>query len=85
MKLKPLTENKTELTVTNKQGNRVRILFSYQTPVACDILTNCGTEFYKTEVYYSKTTTKHIKSWLPYEDAETVEQEWFDRLLDEVK
>lgn len=81
MNLKPLGTNKTELTITNKEGQRVRILFSYQTPVACDILTAEGMLYYVTEETYSNTTTKHIKSWLPYEMAEMQPQSFFDELV----
>lgn len=81
MNLKQLGSNKTELTLTNKEGQRVRVLFSYQTPVAANILTSCGTEFYRTEEHYSNTTTKHIKTWLPFADADVKPQSFFDELV----
>lgn len=81
MNLKPIAANKTELTLTNKEGQRVRVLFSYETPVAADILTSCGMEYYITEEYYSRTTTKHIKSWLPVDQAEKKPQAFFDGLV----
>lgn len=80
MNLKPLGANKTELTLM-KDGQRVRVLFSYQTPVAADVLTSCGMEYYITEQKYSNTTTKHIKSWLPVDQAEKKPQEFFDGLV----
>ena len=80
MNLKPLGANKTELTL-NRNGQRVRVLFSYETPVAADVLTSCGMEYYRTGEYYSRTTTKHIKSWLPFADAEVKPQTFFDELV----
>lgn len=81
MNLKPLGANKTELTITNKDGERVRVLFSYQTPVAASILKADGQHFFRTAEYYSRTTAKHIKSWLPFDDAEVTEAEFFTRLV----
>lgn len=80
MNLKPLGVNKTELTL-ERNGQRVRVLFSYETPVAADVLTSCGMEYYITDQYYSRTTTKHIKSWLPVADAEKKPQTFFDELV----
>lgn len=81
MNLKQLGANKTELTLTNKEGQRVRVLFSYETPVAADILKEDGTSFYVTEEYYSRTTKKHISSWCPVADAEVMPQSFFDELV----
>lgn len=80
MNLKPLGANKTELTL-EKDGQRVRVLFSYQTPVAADILTAEGMEYYIIDQKYSNTTTKHIKSWLPIDQAEERPQEFFKGLV----
>jgi hypothetical protein len=82
MNLKPLGTNKTEVTIENKNGNRVRVLFSYETPVAFDELTETGLHYYKTETYYSRTTSKHIGSWLPKDQAVTLTQEQFDKALE---
>ena len=54
MKLRPVGSNQTELTI-----NGITILFSYTTPVA--ILGLGGN--YKTEKWYSQTTTRHINSF----------------------
>jgi hypothetical protein len=80
MNLKPLGANKTELTL-EKDGQRIRVLFSYETPVACDILTSEGMEYYRTEEFYSKTTSKHINSWMPMDQAEEKPQSFFDDLV----
>lgn len=80
MNLKPLGANKTELTIM-KNGQRVRVLFSYETPVAADVLTSCGMEYYITDQKYSNTTTKHIRSWCPFRDAEKKPQAFFDELV----
>jgi len=54
MKLNPIKSNMTELELNNKV-----ILFSYKTPVAmCDY-----SNIYKTDRYYSQTTSKHINQW----------------------
>jgi len=54
MKLNPIKNNMNELELNDKV-----ILFSYNTPVAmCDY-----SNIYKTDRYYSQTTTKHINQW----------------------
>ena len=64
MKLKQHSSNCHELALA-----RGAVLFSYETPVAIsfDYPTQIGrSEFYgvyKTNVKYSKTTTRHINSW----------------------
>ena len=76
MNLKPLGTNKTELNLKEHGGHYgVRILFSYETPVAYSILTEQGRSFYRTEKRWSNTTTRHIKSWLPYDDATVLSQD----------
>lgn len=77
MNLKPLGTNKTELRL----NETTRVLFSYETPVAYTKLTECGMKYYMTNEYYSRTTTKHIKSWMPLEDAESVNQSVIDELV----
>jgi hypothetical protein len=74
MKIEQVGSNMTELIL----GNGTVILFSYKTPVAC---WKDGT-FYRTETYYSKTTTKHINKWLPQGvKAQTAGKEFFDILV----
>ena len=69
--------NQTELT-----ANGVKVLFSYNTPVACWI----NGQFYKTNKRWSVTTSKHVNKWvcsdnslihLPLEK----EQTFFDGLI----
>ena len=71
MQLKPLGSNKTELTISP----RIQVLFSYETPVAAWI----DGQFFKTDIKWSKTTSKHINSWahLPIEKP----QEFFNGLV----
>lgn len=57
MKLKKLGNNET-LIVYN---NGIEILFSYETPVAGHII---GEGYFKTDTYYSVTTSKHINKYL---------------------
>lgn len=77
MNLKPLGSNKTEINL----GNGVKVLFSYETPVAAQILTPTGMEYHVTEEFYSRTTTAHINSWLPKEDRIKQTPKWFHELL----
>lgn len=79
MNLKPLGANKTQLTL-EKNGHQTEIFFSYQTPVAARIIDECGASWYVTDEYYSRTTSKHINSWVPKEFAETKPQSFFDEL-----
>jgi hypothetical protein len=82
MNLKPLAANKTEVTITNKEGNRVRVLFSYKTPVAFDVLSSCGLAWYRTATNYSRTSERHINSWLPKDQVIVLTQAEFDDALD---
>jgi len=72
MKLNTLGNNKTELTVN---GNTV--FFSYNTAVAC----NFEGKFYRTNKFWSVTTSKHINQWLDGINAEEKEQSFFDSLV----
>ncbi len=84
MNLKPIASNMTEV----KAGNKT-VLFSYQTPVAYKELTPEGMTYFKTNQYWSATTTRHINKWLPKPQeefgVEEVEQSELDNLLSEVK
>ncbi len=57
MKLSRIGYNKT-LVVLN---NGVEIFFSYDTPVAGR---SADYEYFKTDTFYSKTTSRHINSYL---------------------
>lgn len=84
MTLNPIKANMTEVTV-NVQGDKAQVLFSYKTPVAMRLLTSSGMEYPVTDQYWSRTTSKHINSWMPKEDRIEHPQEFFDTLLSEVK
>ena len=80
MKLSPVGSNQTELTI-----NGITVLFSYQTPVA--ILGLGGN--YKTDKYYSKTTSRHINSFFkglekPKEIPQNVIDNYFQMMEDGV-
>lgn len=77
MNLKPLGNNVTELSL--KDG--IKVLFSYSTPVAVRALTPSGMEYYVTDVFYSRTTIKHINDWIPKEDRIEKPQTWFNELV----
>lgn len=55
------------------------ILFSYETPVAVHII---GSHFLITEVYHSRTTSKHIGLFAPKDAVrEIVPQERIDNVI----
>ena len=73
MKLRPVGSNQTELTI-----NGIIILFSYQTPVA--VIGLHGN--YKTDKYWSKTTTRHINSFFKgLQEPSEIPQNYFDELI----
>jgi hypothetical protein len=61
MRIKPIGKNMVELNVDDK-----RVLFSYETPVACHIP---GKGFFKTAEFFSTTTSRHIDKWLRWSGA----------------
>jgi hypothetical protein len=67
--ISPIGHNQTELAI-----GHYRVLFSYETPVALlDVPTG---RYYTTDTYYSRTTTRHINSWLDGSNATTVTQDF---------
>ena len=65
MILRQLGSNQTELSFNN--GNS--IFFSYETPVAgYDAVDG----FFKTETYYSKTTSRHINKYFKHVDENDI-------------
>jgi hypothetical protein len=79
MELKPIKANMTELTL----NTGVKILFSYQTPVAAYSASSGW--FTKTSKFWSKTTSRHINQWLNGNEAVLNPQEFFDNLRVGVK
>ncbi len=81
MKLTPIASNMTEIEIGNKT-----VLFSYKTPVAYH---EAGVGFYKTNKYWSRTTSKHINQWLKENNCDgnlgdmlrEVSQETLDNLI----
>ena len=71
MELKHISGNKNQITL--KDGTQV--LFSYATPVACWI----DGAFYKTDKFWSKTTSRHINEWSHL--ATIKPQSYFDNLV----
>jgi hypothetical protein len=72
MKLNSIAANQTEITFPN--GNTV--FFSYNTPVAARV----NGKYYVTEHKWSRTTARHITSWLGAVSPITKPQTWFDAL-----
>ena len=75
MKLKPYGSNMTTLELN---GGTV-ILFSYSTPVAGYHMENH--EFFKTNEWYSSTTTRHINKYLDGANAAIIEQSEIDSMV----
>ena len=65
MILRQLGSNQTELSLNN--GNS--IFFSYETPVAGF---DAEDGFFKTETYYSKTTSRHINQYFKHVDESDI-------------
>ena len=72
MKVKIVAPNQTELITDN-----MIVFFSYNTPVAADILGH----YYRTSKKWSVTTSKHINQWLDGVKAEVRDQDFFDNLI----
>lgn len=78
MKINQIGSNQIQLTI-----DKGIILISYSTPVAA-ILNEGGFKVYKTNKFWSKTTSKHIGNWIKGEtDREILEkdQSFFDDLI----
>ena len=73
MKIKRLGASKTLLALPSGS----EIFYSYDTPVAAQV----AGEFYKTNEYYSRTTSKHITQYLNGREAETVPQSMINQLV----
>ncbi len=80
MTLKNLGEHKNEIRLNDTYDTR--ILISYETPVAYRQTFNDGVHFFMTEKNWSRTTSKHINSWLPKSQALEVPQSSLDLLFD---
>lgn len=83
MKLIPIKANMTELEL----ANGTKVLFSYQTPVACWFVDGDKQVLRKTQKKWSRTTTRHINQWIVKTDnwtermIDTMPQEYFDSLV----
>jgi len=73
MQIKNIGSNMTELRLNCGTS----VLFSYETPVAC----NTTDGWFKTEQWFSVTTTKHVNKWLEGIKAQTRPQEFFNTLV----
>ncbi len=73
MKLKGIGSNMIELTTGD-----YTFLFSYETPVAYH---KEGVGFYRTDEFFSKTTSRHINKWLHRATAAKVSQTHIEELL----
>ena len=68
-----IASNMTEI----KTNNNDYVLFSYSTPVAGYDKQGA----FKTDVWYSRTTTKHINKYLDGRNARVVEQDYINSLI----
>jgi len=77
MRLKQVASNVSELVL----ADNLAVLFSYKTPVA-------GWDkdgAFKTEQFYSKTTSKHINKYFDgHNDPRLVSQDYINQLIKEV-
>ena len=71
MKIKIVGANQTEVHMTDSV-----VFFSYETPVAAQI----NGQYFVTDRKFSRTTTKHINSWLESVNAQITTQEFFNAL-----
>ncbi len=85
MNLTPIKANMTELRIL-RNNEVVRILFSYQTPVA---LQSQSLGLMKTSQKWSRTTSKHITQWINEMHGGMVPremgQEYFDTFMNDLK
>ena len=56
------------------------IFFSYETPVAALV----DGEYFRTEKFWSVTTSRHINNWLDGVKATEKPQEFFDNLIGDI-
>ena len=73
MNIKQLGSNQTELEIKG-----ARVLFSYSTPVACEL----SSGYYKTAKKWSKTTSRHINLWLNGNNAIEADQGLFNDIVE---
>ncbi len=73
MSIRPIAANQTEVSTS-----KAIVFFSYRTPVAAKV----NGVPYRTEKFWSTTTSRHINKWLDRRTVETRPQAFFDSLLD---
>jgi len=79
MKLTPIKANMTELEIPcGNNETPIRVLFSYQTPVATYDDVN---GYRRTTKKWSMTTTRHINQWMKGFTGEEVDQSELDDLV----
>lgn len=74
MKVKNIGSNQSLVQL----NNGVEVLVSYETPVACFIP---GKGYFQSETKYSKTTSKHINTWIGWKGAPTMPQAKIEALM----
>ena len=84
MKIKNIGSNMTELALFHG----MKVLVSYETPVAMYTPYEPQEGLYRTRKKWSATTTRHINKWLSQFEhlnisVEELPQEYFDNLLEE--
>jgi len=82
MKITNIASNMTEVRV----NDNIALLVSYSTPVAAHTFySSTGHHYYKTNRWWSQTTTRHINKWLKLEgfpEVEDKDQKFFDIILE---
>jgi hypothetical protein len=75
MKLTPIRAN---MNVVDLGDGKLEVLFSYKTPVACFVP---GDGYFRTEKFWSVTTSRHINQWIGDAPVTVRPQEYFDHLI----
>jgi len=68
MKVRKISNTSTEINLSDGTS----ILVSYETPVA--MYSPQGSCFYRTDTFWSVTTSKHINAWLDGASASKIDQ-----------
>ena len=75
MQLTPIASNMTQVDL-----NGFQVLFSYRTPVAC---LSDDNKYYRTDKFWSVTTSRHINKWLGNVEYDTIPQSALDMITAE--
>jgi hypothetical protein len=78
VKIQKLSDTSTEINLNDGTS----ILVSYETPVA--MYCPFESKFFRTDKFWSTTTSKHINKWLPAFSVDTIEQKELSLLFSSI-